>query len=67
MADIDAAEDIFGPSIQFLKGKTVRRKVRQAKVGIAPLHIQELVRYQHVTLVADVIRVNGIRFFVSMS
>ena len=32
-----------------------------------PLPVQVLVRYQNVTLVADVMSVNGIRFFVSMS
>ena len=41
-------------------------KVKEAKVDIVPIPIQVLVCYQHVTLVADVVRVNGIRLFVSM-
>ena len=67
VADIEAAEDIFGLSIQCLKGKTTRSKVKQVKTGLTPLPIQILLRYQQITLVGDVMQVNGIRFFVLMS
>ena len=58
--DVEAVEDIFGPSIQCLKGKTTQRKVKKVNVGIVPLPIQILLRYQHVTLVGNIMRVNSI-------
>ena len=62
VTDVKAAEDIFGPSVQVLKGKTTRKNHKKIKVSIVPLPIQVLLCYQHVELVGNVMRVNGILF-----
>ena len=67
--DIMAAEDIFGPDLGSLKGKTVRRRPHSVTTDItySPLPPTVHERYQAVTLCADVMHVNGIPFFVSIS
>ena len=67
--DIMAAEDIFGPDLGILKGKTVRRSSRAVDDDIRyrPLPAMVHERYQEVTLCADVMYVNGIPFLVSIS
>jgi hypothetical protein len=67
--DILAAEDIFGPDIGSLKGKTVRRRPHPVTTDLtySPLPPTVHERYREVTLCADVMHVNGIPFFVSIS
>ena len=67
--DIMAAEDIFGPGIGSLKGKTVRRRPQSVTTDItySPLPPTVHDRYQAITLCADVMHVNGIPFFISIS
>ena len=67
--DIVAAEDIFGPDVGSLKGKTVRRPPLKVNTDqtYTPLPPSVFERYQVVTLCADVMHVNGIAFFVSRS
>ena len=67
--DIMAAEDIFGPALGNLKGKTVRSSSKAVDTDIkySPLPATVHERYQEVTLCADVMYVNGIPFFVSIS
>jgi hypothetical protein len=64
--DIMAAEDIYGPDIGILKGKTVRRSPRKVSTDMihSPLPAAVHERYQEVTLCADIMYVNGIPFFV---
>jgi Reverse transcriptase (RNA-dependent DNA polymerase)/Zinc knuckle len=66
-ADIMAAEEIYGPDLGSLKGKTVRHKVDHvdAEVTNVPCSIME--RCKDVTVCADVMYVNKIPFLVTTS
>ena len=66
--DVKVANAIFGPSIVGLKGKTVRRTephVREGEVQSMPPEI--MTKYKNVTLGGDIMFVNKIRFFVTIS
>jgi hypothetical protein len=66
--DIAAAEDIFGPSLACLKGKTVRRSspaVVHFEAEPVPPAILE--RHRDVTLAIDIMFVNKIPFLVTIS
>ena len=67
--DIMAAEDIFGPDVGYLKGHTVRRNPPRINTDqvYTPLPPSVHERYKDVTLCADVMHVNGVPFFVSIS
>ena len=65
--DVLIAEDIFGANLGALKGKTVRRNaphVRTEYTGVPP---QLIKTFQNVTLAVDIMFVNKIPFFVSVS
>ena len=65
--DVLRAEQIFGPDIGSLKGKTVRRqppRVEVAEVTLPPT-IQQ--HYQDVTLGCDIMYVNKVPFLMSIS
>ena len=67
LADVTNAKNIFGPDRGSLKGKTVRQrpeKVRPVYVSI-PRSLFEQIK--NVTLAADVMFVNGLPFFVTLS
>jgi hypothetical protein len=63
-----AAEDIFGPDVGFLKGRTVRRNPPRISTDdtYSPLPPSVHERYKDVTLCADIMYVNGIPFFISI-
>ena len=65
--DVRTAEAIHGPSVVGLKGKTVRRPENHVRVKISPLpqHIAD--KYLTVTLSADIMFVNGVRFFMTIA
>lgn len=67
--DIVAAEDIFGTELGSLQGKTTRRAPLQVDTDVKyttlPRKVHE--RYREVTIAADIMHVNGIMFFVSIS
>ena len=65
--DIIAAEDIFGPDLGSLKGKTVRAGSERVQVRITDLPITIMGRYREVTLTADIMFVNKLPFFMSIS
>jgi len=62
--DVLAAEDIWGPNTNGLKGKTPRQ--RPIPVARNPVHISRLLldRYRDVVLCADIMFVNGYPFLV---
>jgi hypothetical protein len=67
VADIMAAEEIYGPDIGSLKGKTVRRGADEVRPLVTTVPCSILTRYRDVTLAIDVMTVNSIPFVVSMS
>ena len=66
-SDADAAEDIFGPDIQCLKGKKTRTRSSHVHLPKINVHTMILSRYKIVTVAGDVMFINGLRFFVSKS
>jgi Reverse transcriptase (RNA-dependent DNA polymerase)/Zinc knuckle len=65
--DIMAAENIYGPDLGSLKGKTVRRKVDHVEAIVTDVPCSIYERYKDVTVCADIMKVNGIPFLVSIS
>jgi hypothetical protein len=66
-ADIAAAEDILGPNLGSLKGKTVRRKGAHVPSLVADVPYQIIKMYRNVTLCFDIMFVNKIAFLVTVS
>ena len=64
-ADAKLGEQIYGPSIAGVRGKTVRRNEPSFVIDQIPISIAD--KYKTVTLGADIFYVNSIRFFVSIS
>lgn len=65
--DIIAAEDIFGPAVAALKGKTTRRRPEPVQVNLVDIPHDIIARYREVILAADIMYVNGVAFFVTVS
>ena len=62
--DIITAENIFGPHLGILKGKTVRKKTEQVKIPhTGP--IPEM--YRKVILAIDIMYINDIPFLITIS
>ena len=64
---IENAQDIFGESLQCLKGKMTRSPAIHARGILTKVPHNILARYSNVTLSADVMAVNGVKFLVTHS
>eukprot|EP00984_Skeletonema_dohrnii_P033562 scaffold30483_cov78-Skeletonema_dohrnii-CCMP3373.AAC.1 len=65
--DITNANRIFGPSLPIVKGKTVRKRPSRVEPQFISIPAQVMELNKFVTLVADVMFVNGLPFFVTLS
>ena len=65
--DVEIAEEIFGPDVGSLKGKTVRRGGQRVTTHMVDIPATILTHYRNVTLACDIMFINKIPFFVTMS
>ena len=65
--DIDNAQEIFGESLQCLKGKMTRNPSVHARGILIRVPDNILASYGNVTMSADVMSVNGVRFLITHS
>ena len=67
--DIMASEDIYRPDVGSVKGKTVRRRPLRVECGVTYTPLPSLVQehYKEINMTADIIFVNAIPCFVSLS
>jgi hypothetical protein len=66
-ADIMAAEHIFGPDLGAIKGKTVRLAPRKVRIPSVVIPNEVLRRYRKITLCGDLMFVNRVPFFITIS
>ena len=62
-----AVEEIFGPEVEILKGMTPFHYPHAIRQVVEPLEPSIMRQYRHVTLVLDVMFVNGIAFLFTVS
>ena len=66
-ADVAAADDIYGPNSGSLRGKTVHRPNSHVQTGVDGVPPEIMSVHQDVTLAADIMFINAIPFFVTVS
>ena len=66
-SDVQNANQIFGPDLAGLRGKTVRRKPEHVATDYVAIPRDFLARHHYVTLTGDVMFVNGLPFFITQS
>ena len=65
--DIDVARTLLGSNLGSLKGKTVRRPNPHVPMGTTGVPISILKHHQHVTIAIDIMFINAIPFFITIS
>jgi hypothetical protein len=65
--DVSNALAIFGPDLASVRGKTVRHKPEHVRTDLVEIPRDLVLNNQRVTLVADIMFVNGLAFLVSYS
>jgi hypothetical protein len=65
--DVHNANQIFGPDIANLRGKTTRKKPEHVRVDYVEIPRDLVDMHKYVTLVAGVMFVNGLPFLVTSS
>jgi Reverse transcriptase (RNA-dependent DNA polymerase) len=65
--DIQVAEDIFGPDVNALKGKTTRTAPKRVEIDYVDVPKDLLKVHKDVTLCGDIFFVQGYPFFVTLS
>ena len=65
--DVKRAEEIYGPNVYALKGKTMNRKVDHVVAPITKIPKKILKEYKNITLCIDVMFINGIKFLLTVS
>jgi hypothetical protein len=64
--DIAIAEDIFGPGLGSLKGKTVRSAAAAVNVQMIDIPATIITHYKHPTMGSDIMFVNETPFFITI-
>ena len=65
--DVLIAEKIFGPDVGSLKGKTVRQGTEHVDISAIPVPSELMSEYRNVIIGADIMFVNKLPFFVTIS
>ncbi len=65
VCNVDNANRIFGPDLANLRGKTTRAKPERVRVEYVQIPWNFVQLHKYVTLVADVMFVNGLPFLVT--
>jgi hypothetical protein len=65
--DVIAAKHIFGPDVGSLKGKTVHRALERVNARMMNLPLVIMERYHDILLEGDIMFVNKIPFFMTIS
>eukprot|EP00978_Attheya_sp_CCMP212_P004566 scaffold9975_cov51-Attheya_sp.AAC.2 len=60
--DIKIAEEIFGPDVGILKGKTVRRSTERVVIGTVDIPLSIMTHYRDIVLGGDILFVNKLPF-----